>query len=193
MRKGWSRSDSQSPWGFWHREFAWGLAGRHADALADLALAKEKAQGKKTPETPEWVELIDAYAHYDSGSLAQKEGPKTKLAALLCMLTLSFPRTTAIGLQSAGDVVALQPDCFRAHDAMSDFHGVSTQHMTTMIAPAALEQFVYEKLPGLEGVPASVKDLLANKLPVFQTAVLFDKAGEVDTDVGEPSSDAWQG
>jgi tetratricopeptide (TPR) repeat protein len=179
--------DSESPWGFWHRAFAWALVGRHGDALADLALAKQKSQGKNAGETPEWVELVDAFAHFDSGSLARKEGPKAKLPALLCMLTLSFPRTITIGLQSAKDVVALQPDCFRAHDAMCDFQGVSTQHMTTMLAPQALEQFLFEKVPGLEGIPANLKEQLANRQAITQAAELFDKAGTPDFDAGEPS------
>ncbi len=179
--------DPESPRGFWHRAFAWALVGRHGDALADMALAKEKAKGPNAPETPEWVELIDAYSHYDSGLLARKAGPKAKLASLLCMLTLTYPRTTAIGLQSATDVVALQADCFRAHDAMSDFHGVSTQHMTTMIAPAALTQFVFEKLPGLEELPAKLKEQLANGGTVFQAGAMFDKAGAPDADSDEPS------
>ena len=178
--------DSESPRGFWHREFAWALVGRHGDALADLAVAKEKAKAPNPPETPEWVEVIDAFSHYDSGFLARKEGPKAKLAALLCMLSLSYPRSTAIGLQSATDVVALQGDCFRHHDAMTDFFGVSTQHMTTMIAPAALEQFVFEKLLGLEEIPANLKEQLANRQAVFQAAALFDKAGAPEADQGEP-------
>ncbi len=178
----------ETPWGLWHRAFAWALVGRHADALADLDEAKQKEPGKKPPETPGWIGLIDAYAHYDSGRLARDEGPKNKLAALLCMLSLGYPRATGIGLQSAKDVVALQGDCFRAHDVMSEFPGVSTQLMTTMIAPQSLEQLLLEKLPGLEGIPADVKRQLANRQAAFAAAAIFDKAGAPELDTGEP---AW--
>ena len=171
-----SRANPERAWGLWHRAFAWALVGRHGDALADLAAAKEKAPAKDPPETPAWVELVDAFARYDSGRLAQKEGPKAKLAALLCMLTLTFPRNTAIGLQSAKDVVSLQPDCFLAHDAMSDFRGVSTQHMTTMIAPQALQGLVFNTLRTLDGIPGSVKDQLDENSSILQAADLFDKA-----------------
>jgi tetratricopeptide (TPR) repeat protein len=180
--------EPESPWGLWHRAFAWALVGRHADALADLAEAQQKEPGKKPPETPGWIGLIDAYAHYDSGRLAREEGPKNKLAAFLCMLSLGYPRQTGVGLQSAKDVVALQGDCFRAHDVASEFPGVSTQHMTTMIAPQALEQLLFEKLPGLEGIPAHVKrQLVKGKVP-FAAAAIFDKAGAPEVDTGEP---AW--
>jgi hypothetical protein len=177
----------EGPWGLWHRAFAWALVGRHGDALADLAAAKEKAPPKNPPDAPAWLELVDAFAHYDSGRLAQKEGPKAKLAALLCMLTLTFPRDTAISLQSAKDVVALQPDCFLAHDAMSDFRGVSTQHMTTMLAPQALQGLVYHALRTNDGIPVSVKEQLDENSSILKAAELFDKAGEPESDKGEPS------
>ena len=180
--------DPESPWGLWHRAFAWALVGRHADALADLAEAKQTAPGKKPPEMPGWIGLIDAYAHYDSGRLARAEGPKNKLAALLCMLSLGYPRATGIGLQSAKDVVALQVDCFRAHDVMSEFPGVSTQHMTTMIAPRRSSNCSSRSCPGLEGIPADVKRQLANRQPAFAAAAIFDKAARPEVDTGEP---AW--
>ena len=40
---------------------------------------------------------------------ARKTGPQAKLAALLRMFTLAFPRSTAVGLQAAKDLVLLQP------------------------------------------------------------------------------------
>ncbi len=145
--------EPETPWGLWHRAFAWALVGRHADALADLAEAKQKEPGKTPLEAPGWLVLIDAYAHYDSGRLAREEGPKNKLAAFLCMLSLGYPRATGVGLQSAKDVVALQSDCFRAHDAMSEFPGVSTQHMTTMIAPRRSSNCSSSRCPGSRECP----------------------------------------
>ena len=66
---------------------------------------------------------------------------KKKLAAFLRMVTVAFPRQTSISLRAASDVVLLQPYCFRAHDAMSAFFGVATQHVTSMIGRQALEHF----------------------------------------------------
>ena len=68
-----------------------------------------------------------------------------KLAHLLRAFTLAFPLSTAAGLQAArGGLLLLQPYCFRAHDAMADYFGVSTQHVTNMIGPQAMEQFLSE-------------------------------------------------
>ncbi len=178
-----------SPWSSWHRAFALALVGRHREALADLNEAKIKAAGdaKDAPAAPDWVELIDAYARYDSRRLAGREGPQAKLAALLRMLALAYPRLTAVGLQADRNMILLEPHCFRAHDAMCDFFGVSTQHVSTVIGPQALDHFVREKLPAMIELPASVKDRLDGKPPVIEVAELFDKAGASDSDANEPS------
>ena len=177
----------ESPWGLWHRAFAWALVGRHVDALADLAAAKLKTPGKNAPEAPAWLELVDAFSHFDSARLAQNEGPKNKLAALLCMLTLSYPRNTAIGLSAAKDVAALESDCFLAHDAMCEFFGVSTQHMTTMIAQEALRSLVFNTIPTLDGIPRNLKDQLDENSSITKAAELFDQAGAPEADLDEPS------
>jgi tetratricopeptide (TPR) repeat protein len=179
--------DPDSPQGLWYRAFAWALVGRHRDALVDLEAAKQKASATKAPAAPEWVELIDAFARYDSARLALKEGPYVKLAALLRMLTLSFPRSTTAGLDAAKSVVLLEPHCFRAHDAMSDFFGVSTQHISTMIGPQALEHFIFEKLPTVDELPASVKEQIKGKPVIARVAEILDQAGAPGRDKGEPS------
>jgi len=180
--------DPNRPWGLWNRAFALVLSGRHRDALADLDEAKRRAEIKGAPSAPDWLEVVDAFARYDSARLARVQGPQRKLAAMLRMFTLAFPRTTAVGLHAAEDVVILQPYCFRAHDAMSDFFGVSTQHVTTMIGPQALEHFIAKKLPAVEELPTSVKDRLDGNRAIVQVAELLDKAGAPESDAGEP---AW--
>ncbi len=180
--------DPDGPWGLWHRAFALALAGRHADALADLDAAKKKADVKGSLTAPDWLDLVDAYSRYDSARMARQPGPRVKLAAFLRMVALAFPLWTAAGLQAAKDVVLLEPYCFRAHDTMSTFSGVSTQHVATTIGPQALEQFVSRKLGAVDEVPKSVKDHLDDKTGIMQAAELFDKAGAPENDAGEP---AW--
>ena len=119
--------------GLWNRAFALALVGRHGDALADLEAVKK--EGGAQEAAPDWVEPIDALCRFDSTRLAQVEGKHAKLARLLRAFTLAFPLSTAAGLQAAKEVLLLQPYCFRAHDAMADYFGVSTQHVTNMIAP----------------------------------------------------------
>ena len=150
--------------------------------------AKRLQEGKKTPETPGWVELIEGDSHYDSGRLARKAGQGSRLAAFLCMLTLRYPLSTGIGLQSSREVVAIEPDCFRAHDVVSEYYGVSTQHTSTMAAPAVLEQFLRRRLPGIQGIPPDLKAELAEGQTAFNVAEAFDRAGAPEKDKGEP---AW--
>jgi len=179
--------DRSMPSGYWNRAFALALIGRHRDALADLDEAKKKAEVKGLPATPDWIEVVDAFARYDSARLKRVQGPQAKLAGLLRMFTLAFPRTTAVGLHAANDVVLLEPYCFRAHDAMSDFFGVSTQHATNIMGPQALEHYISKKLPAVEELPASVKDRLDDNPAIVRVAELLDQAGAPESDGGEPS------
>ena len=147
------------PWSLWNRAFALALVGRHRDALADLDLAKKKMASKDSSSTPDWVDVIDAFSRFQPTRLTRVQGPQKKLAALLRMLTLAFPRTTSAGLHAANDVVDMEPYCFRAHDGMSEFFGVSIQHVTTVIGPQGLDHFISKRIPATEDLPANVKVL----------------------------------
>ena len=103
------------------------------------------------------------------------------------MITLAFPRSTAVGLQAAKDLLLLQPYCFRAHDVMCDFAGVSTLHTATLIGSQALEHFLSDRLPAVDDLPASVRDRLDGKIGLVAVAELLDRAGAPAVDDGEPS------
>jgi tetratricopeptide (TPR) repeat protein len=175
-------------WGLWHRAFALALAGKHQDALTDLAAAK-KAAAKGVPTAPAWVELIDACARCDSSKLAAAthEGPFDKLAALLRMVTLEFPRQSAVALQAAKDVVELEPACFRAQDAACDFRGVSTQHVTTTLGPGVLAATLPDKIRALPGLPESARQRIEGQMVASTLAEALDQAGKPADDLGEPS------
>ena len=103
-------------------------------------------------------------AHYDAASSRHgKEGPRRSSRHSFACSPWHIPRGLPSALQSAKEVVLLEPYCFRAHDAMSEFQGVSTQHVATMIGPQALEQLVSSKLAQIDEVPKSVKDQLDDR------------------------------
>ena len=82
----------------------------------------------------------------------------------------------------------LQSDCFLAHDAMSDFFGVSTQHVATMAGPAALSELVFEKAAAaLDGLPASVKIGSMKSFGHTGGPSVRQGGGSPESDRGEPS------
>ena len=129
----------------------WRIIGRHRDALADLEQAK-KAETPGSPPAPDWLDLVDAYSHYDVQKLARTGGGQVRLAKLLREVALEAPFWTVAGLKAAEEVVLLQPYCFRAHDVMCEYAGVSTQHATNIMGPDA-EKFVTAKLGNLDVLP----------------------------------------
>lgn len=175
------------PRGYWHRAFALTLIGRHGDALDDLKTARGKAGAKGNPTPPDWVDVIEAAARFDSGRLARPQGKAARLATYLRMMALAYPRSTAAGVNAARAMVLQQPYCFRAHDLMSSYHGVSTLHVTTMIGPQALEHFLTSGLAESDGVPPDLKQQLQAQLGLVRAVEMFDRAGAPDHDPGEPS------
>jgi tetratricopeptide (TPR) repeat protein len=182
--------DPNVAWGYWHRAHARALAGLHKDALGDLALAAERARtaGNKTP--PEWVDLIDACARCDSRRLqaAANGGPRAKLAALLFLTSVEYPTMPSLTLQAADQVVELEPDCFRAIDAMCRVQGVANMHIATLLGPRALEELLPVKLRAVSALPAQARNVLDN--PAVDESMLnqaLAKAGEAGVDTGEPS------
>ena len=91
-------------------------------------------------------------------------------------------------LQTARQVVELEPDCFRAIDAMCRVQGVANMHIATVLGPRALDQVVPEKLRAVSALPAQVRNALDR--PAGGESVLVDvltKAGGAGEDTGEPS------
>jgi hypothetical protein len=69
--------------------------------------------------------------------LASIEGSQTKLARLLRMLALEYPTGTSHSLQAAREVVLLDEECSRAHDAMCRVSGVANLHFDQVVQRAS--------------------------------------------------------
>ena len=174
----------QGPWGCWHRAFAHALVGLHANAIADLAAAE--AVGK--PARPTWVDPISALVHCDAKALEAKGGANPKLASLLRLTLLEFPATPNVTLPAASDVLKLEPDCYRAIDAMCVIRAVSTLHVVTMLGPQMLEESLPKKLKAIESLPRPVRAFLEKPDGgSLELAGLLEQADGSDDDAGELS------
>ena len=184
--------DPTSPWALWHRAFASALSGMHYRAKSDLEEAstraeeRAKAQAGDVQEAPGWVALIDAYLHYDLARLKVNDGPHARLAALLRMFAVEFPTTSTLALATAKEVLAQDPECFRAHDVMCQVGGVANLHAATTIAPQVLEQLFPQRLRGVGMLPASVRDRIDRQAGSHALVESLARAGEPSEDTGEP-------
>ena len=104
--------------GLWHRAFAESLLGLHKDALADIAEARERGKAAGDPFPPAWAGLIEACARCDLVRMDVPQGPMAPLSALLRLLALEPTVLMDLGLLAGKDVLALDPECYRAYDAM---------------------------------------------------------------------------
>jgi tetratricopeptide (TPR) repeat protein len=179
---------SKNQWGLWHRAFAEALVGLHKDAIADLAAAETAPAAPGKAVRPSWVALISALARCDAKGLEAKGGPHAKLQSLLRMTLLEFPASPNVTLPAASDVIRLEPDCYRAIDAMCAIQAVSTLHVVTMLGPQTLEESLPKKLKAIESLPLSVQAFL--KKPEggsLELVRLLEAAAGPEQDGGELS------
>ncbi len=177
----------KASFGLWHRAFAEALIGRHKEAQADITSARARTNAEGQPE-PAWAGLIEAYASYDIARMNVNRGPLSPLAALLRLMVVEYPVMQDLTLLAARDVLTLEPDCYRAHDAMCRVGGVSNLHQATTAGPEVLARTLSEKLLALETLPAAVKKHFENPEGGDATLCkLLSQAGEPILDAGEPS------
>ena len=176
-------------WGLWHRAYAEALTGLNQAAEADLMHAKSLAKGQEKVKPPAWVEVIDALAQCDLKRLKVDGGPQSALTALSRLSIIEFPGTATVVLQAAKDVLGIDPECYRAIDAMCAVGGVSNLHVATLLGPQMLEQAFPQRLAALEKLPAAVREQLDQPQAGGEVALVesLEKAGEPAADSGEPS------
>jgi hypothetical protein len=153
--------DPNSSYALWHRAYAEALIGLHKAAQADFAEAHARAKAENK-QGPAWADLVEAYVDYDIRRINVAQGPLSSLAALLRLMAVEYPVMADLTLLAARDVLALEPDCYRAHDAMCRVGGVSNLHQATMAGPEVLADTLPAKLLALERLPATVKEHLEN-------------------------------
>ncbi len=147
----------------WHRAYALTLAGSHADALEDLDSAQKTWQAtaeKQRPVRPGWVALLDAYCHYDIDQLAASREDKQHgaLAAMLQYHGVELAGNRRWPLQVAVPTLEKIPDCFRIHDGVCIFGGVSTNHVATLAPIEVLGRTLYDEVQRMPGLPESVRE-----------------------------------
>src|SRR5262249_37160692 len=113
--------------------------------------------------------------------------PHRRLAALLRMLVSEYPTWTSAALRAARDVVALDPECYRAHELMCQVGGVANLHVATALGPQALSRLLPEKPDAIPSLPPGVRQARARNADEPTLLAALDRAGRPGGDGGEPS------
>jgi hypothetical protein len=167
------------------RAYAAVLAGLHALALEDLAAAAKLPADPKAPAQP-WVEAIDSYAHFDLARLAsaRKEGD-SPLVRLLQFLAAEAPEAHAATIRAGRELLAADPECYRAHDSMCRVGGVAHLHEATAAGAGAFARSLAGRVGEMPGLPGAVRDSLGEDPVEPKVYAALRAAGAADR--GEPS------
>lgn len=180
--------DPGRSWGLWHRAFAETLAGLHKNALADLILAKASAKAEAASATPEWAGLVEAAARCDAIALKAQRGRLAPLAGLLRLAQVETDDAPSLLDHTARELLAIDPECLRAIDAMCGLHALKILDRATLLGPQTLTETLRTRLNSIADLPKSVADRIGGRDRVaFEVAESLVAAGE-DTGLGgEPS------
>jgi tetratricopeptide (TPR) repeat protein len=180
--------DPRRAWGYWHRAFAETLAGRHQDAIADLALAKSRAGIGDDSAPPEWAGLIEAAAHCDVEKLQSQRGPLAPQAAVLRLAIIETESAPSLLLQTAREVVAIDPECLRAIDAMCGIPTLKILDHATLLGPRLLNAALSRRLKSIADLPKGVAQQIGRSDGALsELADSLVAAGAHFADGGEPS------
>jgi tetratricopeptide (TPR) repeat protein len=167
--------DPQSPWGLWHRAYAYALAGLHQAALADLAAAAQRwderraanADAAEPLRRPGWVELLDASCRFDAPQLTAVAAaePLRQLALLLRFVVAQEAPSRGDVVETGRLVLQANPACYRIYDGLCASGGLGNLHVATVQGLAAFRAQLPEQLRELPQLPAPVARLLPHAEP----------------------------
>jgi hypothetical protein len=174
------REQPGSPWGLWHRSYACALTGLHKQALDDLESAARLAaqEGGQNNLPPPWIELIDAYCHFDAKRL-DALAPDEELAQLTGMLQFlasESRETPTYTIKNGMAALRQSPENFRIIDMLCDVGGIGHLHQLTEAGPAILQGVLLKRLPQTAELP----DDLAKSLKSAALKQTVDEARLVE-------------
>ncbi|MDZ4780272.1 MAG: hypothetical protein SGJ19_08475 [Planctomycetia bacterium] len=143
----------------WHRGYAYSLSGMHQNALEDWEEA-EKAPDRAGAALPYWIEAAQHNVRSDLDALAQLKAREPK-GAQLCDLLRYHVVEQSDGanyiVTMALETLPNMPECYRIHDGLCTFGGVSVKHGATAQAPQILASTIYTRLDEIDDLPPAVK------------------------------------
>ena len=160
--------DAASPAALWHRSYAAALAGLHEWALATFEQAGQARQAiaeKSRPPMPQWAQLVGPLCRYDVKELAGhvNDPDLGQLAALLRFLAVDQTGARTWATQTALETLEKIPECYRVHDTLCEYGGVSISHSATLTPVKLAGETIYGRLEPMPGLPDKVSGVIAAK------------------------------
>jgi tetratricopeptide (TPR) repeat protein len=189
--------DPDSPWGYWHRAYAFALAGIPGEAIADFDRvhgARDAARRRSDlptakMEEPSWVAPVQWFCHGRLDKLAEgkDDAEHGRLYRLLYFLVAENATCARFTLDAAKDVLELAPECYRVHDTAARIGGVGVRHRTTLAGMEVFAQAFPDRLAEMKDLPPAVDEAVedeADESVLYRT--LFASA-RASADPAEPS------
>jgi len=186
------------PLAYYHRAYAFAMAGLAASAVADLAAAGKleealRSAGKPVPPVPDWAALLEPFCKHDVVKLASFTAPKDRraqLAALMIFVDVEYCGSMSRVMELGSAALRINNKCFRVMDGMMEQAGVASGHELSVVAPQVMFATLPDDIALLKPVPVSVQlaILAAHEKPdPVANLASVSKSFLAVTEVAEPS------
>lgn len=160
--------DKDSPLPRWHRAYAAALVGVHDWALDDLKQANDAWQAiaeQDRPVRPAWVQVIEPICNYEVDALGRHDRDPAigQLAAMLKATTTYQAGGKIWAVQTAVQCLERIPECYRVHDIVCEFGGVSVLHSATTEPIATVGKKLYGRIVAMPGLPGKVRAIAKSR------------------------------
>lgn len=176
----------------WYRAYARALIGLHADALKDIEATSKAGNGIQSDlVAPTWSQILEPFCRFQRGPLVkagEEKGGNGELALLLAFIVVEESGSDALRIERLRALLDRQPNCFRAHDAVSDLAAINLSHRVTEDSPVRLLTHLVKSLPKVKNIPASVKKKLNTRSMAPASRERANPAGKPDQEIELDSS-----
>jgi tetratricopeptide (TPR) repeat protein len=156
-------------WSQYQRAYAYALVGLHQWALKELEAADKEIRAAgpgKAGERPSWAAILDAFCRYRLEPLDEEKiaAPDRQLYGLLEYVAAELSGSKDLAIATGLRVVKRMPECYRVHDGLCRFAGVSTGHVATVTGLMWVGHYLYPRLSAVADLPANVRAVVQEQV-----------------------------
>jgi hypothetical protein len=120
---------------------------------------------KDRPPMPAWARFIGPLCRYEVEELGKhvKDPHAGQLAALLRFLAVDQVGGRTWPVQTALEALETIPECYRVHNTLCAFAGVSTLHSATLAPVKLAGETIYGRVDSMPGLPQKVGAVIRAK------------------------------
>ena len=182
-----------SPFSQYHWAYAYALTGLDISGQHVFDLIKKQPATAGSPaiwsKRPPWAETLSYFCNYNAKELKYlggEENSQQKMARYFFMLASENSQFVLTRQEAATNVLAVQPNCFRALDNIRTIYVLGTPHIAFRGIDHLLQGPLFKQLRKVPDIPLELEKILDSYIVKYQNVKKADENSPFD-DENSPS------